>query len=67
LRFGRFPPRSVELGSLSQPDASGLYGIFPDLWSELGGVTIHGILSHDFLRRYAWTLDFDAMTMTFST
>jgi predicted aspartyl protease len=66
-RFGRFPLRSVELGPLSQPGASGLYGIFPDLWTELGGVTIHGILSHGFLRRYAWTLDFDAMTMTFST
>jgi hypothetical protein len=27
---------------------------------------IDGILSHGFLRRYAWTLDFEAMTMTFS-
>jgi hypothetical protein len=39
----------------------------PDVWTELGGVAIDGILSHGFLRRYAWTLDFEAMTMTFST
>ena len=24
------------------------------------------VLSHGFLRRYAWTLDFEALTMTFS-
>jgi hypothetical protein len=64
LRFGRFPLERVALGPLVQDDASGLYGIFPDLWTDLGGIAIHGILSHGFLRRYAWTLDFDAMTMT---
>ena len=44
-RFGRFPLRSVELAPLSQPDASGLHGIFLDLWTDLGSVTIHGILT----------------------
>ena len=58
--------RRVALGPLAQDDASGLFGIFPDVWTELGGVAIDGILSHGFLRRYAWTLDFEAMTMTFS-
>jgi hypothetical protein len=66
LRFGRFPLERVALGPLVQDDASGLYGIFPDLWTDLGGIAIDGILSHGFLRRYAWTLDFDAMTMTFA-
>ena len=55
------------LGPLSQHDASGLFGVFPDMWTELGGITVHGILSHGFLRRYAWTLDFEAMKMTFAT
>jgi Aspartyl protease len=67
LRFGRFPLERVGLGSLVEYEASGLYGIFPDLWTELAGISIHGILSHGFLRRYAWTLDFDAMRMTFVT
>jgi hypothetical protein len=65
-RFGRFPLSRVALGPLEQRDATGLHGIFPDLWTELGGIAIHGIVSHGFLRRYAWTLDFDAMTMTFT-
>lgn len=66
LRFGRFPVRRVALGPLAQQDAEGLYGIFPDLWTDVGGVGIHGLLSHGFLRRYAWTLDFEAMTMSFA-
>ena len=67
VRFGRFPLRRVGLGPLSQHNASGLFGVFPDMWTELGGITVHGILSHGFLRRYAWTLDFEAMKMTFAT
>ena len=67
LRFGRFPLERVTLGPLVQHEASGLYGIFPDLWTELAGISVHGILSHGFLRRYAWTLDFDAMKMAFAT
>ncbi len=46
--------------------ASGLYGVFPDAWQELAGISVHGILSHGFLRHYAWTLDFDSMTMSFA-
>jgi hypothetical protein len=66
LRFGRFPLSRVALGTLVQENASGLSGIFPDLWTDLSGIAIHGILSHGFLRRYAWTLDFESMTMTFA-
>jgi hypothetical protein len=29
------------------------------------GATLHGLVNHGFLRRYAWTLDFDSMAMTF--
>jgi hypothetical protein len=66
-RFGRFPVRRLGLGGLVQQDTSGLYGVFPDAWREVGGISIHGILSHGFLRRYAWTLDFDRMAMTFAS
>jgi hypothetical protein len=55
-RYGRFPVRRVGLGRL-----------VPDEWAELDGIRIHGIVSHGFLRRYAWTLDFERMTMTFAT
>jgi hypothetical protein len=67
LRFGRFSLERVGLGPLVQREASGLYGIFPELWTEVAGISVHGILSHDFLRRHAWTLDFEAMKMTFGT
>jgi gag-polyprotein putative aspartyl protease len=65
-RFGRFPLRRVALGPLVQHDASGLYGIIPDAWTDLAGISIRRILSHGFLRRYAWTLDFERMRMTFA-
>jgi Aspartyl protease/Tetratricopeptide repeat len=66
LRFGRFPLRRVGLGPLVHEDASGLFGIFPDVWTDLGGIAVHGIISHGFLRRYAWTLDFERMAMIFA-
>ena len=66
LRFGRFPLRQVALGPLVQHDASGLFGIFPDLWADIAGISIQGVLSHGFLRHYAWTLDFERMAMTFA-
>ena len=40
-------------------------GLFAGVYWELPCVRIE-VLSHGFLRRYAWTLDFEAMTMTFS-
>ncbi len=67
LRYGRFPVPRLALGPLLQHDASGLYGIFPDEWREVYGIRLDGIISHGFLRRYAWTLDFERMTMTFAT
>ena len=67
LRYGRFPVRRLALGALEHHSTSGVHGIFPDLWTDIGGITVHGIVSHGFLRRYGWTLDFDAMKMTFGT
>jgi hypothetical protein len=34
-------------------------------WASFGGVRIDGLLSHAFLSRYAWTLDFDRHEYTF--
>ena len=65
LQVGRFPIRRLGLGSVVQHDLTGFYGVFPDAWKDAAGFPIHGLVSHGFLRRYAWTLDFDAMTMTF--
>ena len=42
-----------------------LYGAFPAEWNEIAEFRVHGIVSHHFLRDYAWTIDFARMTMTF--
>lgn len=67
LYIGRFPVAQVGLGPVVQSDLTGLYGIFPSEWSRALGFPVHGMVSHGFLRRYAWTLDFERMTMTFAT
>jgi len=66
LQVGRFPVRRLSLGPLAQHDLLGFYGVFPDAWKQPADFPIHGIVSHGFLRRYSWTLDFQAMTMIFS-
>lgn len=66
LRLGRFPVRRLGLGPLVQHDVLGMFGVFPDAWREGAGFPVHGLVSHAFLRRYEWTLDFDAMTMSFA-
>ncbi|GAA5081745.1 hypothetical protein HNP84_000055 [Thermocatellispora tengchongensis] len=56
----------VRLGPLEQPGH--LLATTPTRrtpWSSFGGVRIHGLLSHAFLSRYAWTLDFDRHEYTF--
>jgi hypothetical protein len=34
--------------------------------ASLGGVTIHGMISHTLLERYVWTIDFKNHTYRFS-
>jgi hypothetical protein len=34
---------------------------------RFGGVRIDGLISHAFLKRYAWTIDFDARLYRFAT
>jgi hypothetical protein len=61
LELGRFPIRRLAVGSLVQEDLLGLYGAFPE-----GLEQVHGLVSHGFLRRYRWTIDFTRMTMRFA-
>lgn len=61
LELGRFPIRRLAVGSLVQEDLLGLYGAFPK-----GLEQVHGLVSHGFLRRYRWTIDFTRMTMRFA-
>lgn len=65
-RYGRFPVGRLTLGSLAQGGLLGLYGVFSDVWRHAAGFPIHGLVSHGFLCRYAWTLDFETMTSTFA-
>ena len=66
LQVARFPIDRLGLGPLVQHDVTGFFGVFPDAWREAAGFPIHGLVSHGFLRRYAWTLDFESMLMTFA-
>jgi hypothetical protein len=66
LDVGRFPIRRLGLGALVRHDLKGFYGVFPDTWKEAAGFRIHGLVGHGFLREFAWTLDFESMTMTFA-
>ena len=34
-------------------------------WNGVAEFRVHGLVSHHFLRDYAWTIDFARMTMTF--
>jgi hypothetical protein len=61
LELGRFPIARLAVGSLVQEDLLGLYGAFPQVLEQ-----IDGLVSHGFLRRYRWTIDFTRMTMRFA-
>jgi len=66
LELGRFGISRLAVGPLAQHDLVGMYGAFPDeLSGAATGFPIHGLVSHHFLRRYRWTIDFARMTMRF--
>ncbi|WP_434658912.1 aspartyl protease family protein [Klebsiella sp. MISC125] len=57
---------SVALGPLKQTGLTGLFGVLPDaLYHTESGMILDGFISHQFLRHYKWTIDFDSMAMTF--
>ncbi|MCL1795875.1 MAG: retropepsin-like domain-containing protein [Clostridia bacterium] len=60
---------AFQLGGLPEArNALGVSGIFPESIYFNGeiGVFVDTLLSHNFLRDYVWTLDFDSMKMYFS-
>ena len=53
-------------GCLVKKDLTGSFGgLPPGSYWRLGFIQ-DGLVSHNFLREYAWTLDFDGMRMVFS-
>lgn len=63
---GLFPIKKLGLGPLLQLDKKGDFGGFPPGGYWMLGFINDGIISHGFLRQYAWTIDFSRMRMTFS-
>jgi hypothetical protein len=60
---GFFPIESAELGGTSQgPFLGELGAMSPGMYRQEGFI-LDGIVSHGFLRSYAWTIDFDRMRM----
>jgi hypothetical protein len=62
---GRFEIDALEIGELVQEDVKGVYGVFPPSVYWESEFIIDGIVSHNFLKRYSWTIDFSRMEMTF--
>jgi len=63
---GQFDIATLGLGPLEQPDLAGSFGGQPPGSYRRFGFIMDGLISHNFLRRYAWTLDFDRMKMVFT-
>lgn len=62
----RLPIDSISVGTLIQKDSTGLYGVLPEeLYFTESGMILDGFISHQFLKHYKWTIDFDSMMMTF--
>jgi hypothetical protein len=64
VTFGLFPIDTLGLGTLRH-HITGEYGALPpgSYWWE--GFITDGLISHQFLRQYAWTIDFSEMEMIF--
>ncbi len=62
---GQFPIKKLGLGPLVQENLKGDYGSTPpESYWRLGFIN-DGIISHQFLRKFAWTIDFARMKMIF--
>jgi hypothetical protein len=52
--------KHVSFGDIKEENVEGLYdGLFP--WEHRFGFYLAGMIGHDFLKKYAVTLDFDNM------
>ena len=63
---GQFPIRELGLGPLTQKNLKGSYGVTPPTAFWGLGLIEDGLISHQFLRRYSWTIDFAEMMMIFA-
>ena len=63
---GLFAVKKLGLGPLVQVDKKGEFGSFPPGGYWMLGFIDDGIISHRFLREYAWTIDFSSMKMIFA-
>jgi hypothetical protein len=64
--LGTFPIDTLGLGPLVQSDLLGSYGALPPESYRRLGFILDGLISHNFLKQYAWTLDFSRMRMAFT-
>ena len=63
---GTFEIAELGLGGLTQGDLIGDFGGLPPQSYRMLGFIQDGLISHNFLRHYAWTLDFERMRMVFA-
>jgi hypothetical protein len=64
--FGTFPIEALGLGPLVQRDLVGSYGALPPGSYRRLGFILDGLISHNFLKQHAWTIDFSRMRMAFT-
>ena len=64
---GTFEIAELGLGSLRQAGLKGSFGALPPQSYQMLGFIEDGLISHNFVRKYAWTLDFERMVMVFSS
>jgi hypothetical protein len=62
---GKFAIDELSIGPLVQKNLIGYYGVFPASIYMASDFIIDGIVSHNFLKKYSWTIDFSRMEMTF--
>jgi Aspartyl protease len=53
----------IRLGGIERRGVPAMMGVFPPALEHQFGFPIRGLISHDFLRRFAVTWDFDAMEL----
>ena len=63
---GTFEITELGLGELVQSDLVGDFGALPPQGYRMLGFIQDGLISHNFLKAYAWTLDFERMRMVFT-
>lgn len=65
---GAFTAATFEIDHLPAAyDVKGLIGVIPGSGFEESEIFLDGIISHNFLKQYKWTIDYDAMTMIFES